>query len=69
MVSDSGNKRKDSPKSIEKEWRLLSAHMGISWGEIDDQPWLVKAGKAFRQDLGQCLQKKKKFFLVTGPFV
>lgn len=44
--SDSRNKRKDSPKSREKELVLLSPYMGTFWGETDDKSWLVEAGKA-----------------------
>lgn len=54
MVGDSKNKRKVSPKSIEKELLLLSPHLGILWSETDDQSLLLRAKKALRQDPGQC---------------
>lgn len=44
-----GNKRKDSPKSTEKELVLLFPYMGILLRKRDDKSQLVKAGKALRQ--------------------
>lgn len=54
MGGDSRNKRKTSPKPREKELVLLSPYKGTFWDEIDEKSYLLKAGKALREHLGQC---------------